>query len=131
MFLVLSLRLHSDLMGIIPYPTAPPKGKDDKGKVCRSLSIEILLTRLQGGGGGVGQGGGGGGGGGQGGGGGGGKGGGVPAWSTFIPPQSLVLGGPARPLPTPGPGPAMDFSGGAVPPPPAAIGVSRKCQSVD
>jgi hypothetical protein len=55
--------------------------------------------------------------GGSGGGGGGGGGkapAGVPAWSTYMPPQPMVIGGPARPLPNPG-------AGGAVPPPPPSM----------
>jgi hypothetical protein len=41
---------------------------------------------------------------------------GVPVWSSFMPPQPVVMGQPNRPLPQPGN--QFQMMGGAVPPPP-------------
>jgi hypothetical protein len=79
----------------------------------------------------------------QGGGGGGGSGGqqkapgGVPAWSTFMPGMTPVIGGPARPLPQPGQPitapavPLPNLGGGAVPPPPSAMSAVSHLVLVD
>ena len=64
---------------------------------------------------------------GDGGGGGGGKGNknpaGVPAWSGFVPPPGMVIGGPPRPLQNPTM-PALNMIPGLVPgPPPVMVSV--------
>jgi hypothetical protein len=51
--------------------------------------------------------------------------GGVPMWSTYIPPNAPVVGNTSRPLPTPTPQPMpINLIPGAVPPPPPPSGVS-------
>ncbi|ORY26570.1 hypothetical protein BCR39DRAFT_560455 [Naematelia encephala] len=101
----------SDLMAVLPYPTAPPK---NPAKLEKKPDPPKPDSQKPGGGKPPG---------------------GFPAWASYAPPQIPVIGGPARPLPqpqsiaapaAPAPSPApqqyMNMSGGIVPPPPPPAG---------